>query len=1361
MLRLPGALLAALTAIAVSLPASGLRAQDLDTLFETFAGHFQKREFAKAAPLGRRIVEGCEKQFGPDHADCARHHYNLALTYARLKKHEDAARHFEQALRVRQKTLGEWHKDVGHTLSRLGASYEALGRYKEAVPVYKRVVAIRKKVLGKSHSNVAAALNDLAIVHESLGQLGEAIPLYEQALAIQENNLGKSDPEVGPILNNLAIVYEKQGQYEDAIRLYKRAVAIYRKAYGNAHTRVAGTLENLATLHSQIGKPEEAIALHKRVLAIREQLFGKSDLSVAKSLNLMATSYSALDRNRDAVPLFERVLTIREGALGASHADVAKVLVKLGDSYAGTGSYDAAIPVYERALGIYEQSLGRSHQTVASVLNDLAGAYASLSKAGKAIALYERSLKIWEAVVGKSHPEIGPVLNNLAIVYDGQARYEASIRLYRRALAIYENAYGKSHPRIAGTLNNLANAYETTGRYQEAIAAFERSLAIWQSASPPPVLKIAAGLNNLATVYRAQGRFNDAVPLLERSLSLRTKNLGEAHPDVATTLGNLGNIHADRGEYAKAVVLHERALVIREAKFGQSNPLVAASLNAMAIAHQNSGSYEDAIKLYRRALAIHEGRSETSHPDHALVLNNLASAYEEQNLYGDAVALYDRALPILEKAFGKSHPSVATALNNRGNVYRALGRLALAKESYGHALKILEAAFGPSHPEVAVTLHNMGFVHRLAGDREDALRLYRRALTITEETFGKSHPELVGTLHNIALLHGDDEKYANSLTSLRRAAAIAAREDRQASMHRKSRRRGAEGNDVFADLAWAAFGRSLFVAKEAISLADEAFMAAQRSSAGSLEAALTQMAVRVGAGDSALAKVVRRQQDLVREHGRLGKQLLGAISNAPQKRDGRSEQALRKERDKTRAAITEIDAELAKTFPGYAELTNPRPLGIAETRKHLGKDEAIVVYLVNQGRVYVWAVSRDNLAWELIDLKRPIIEKRVAELRQSLDPVASVQSGQRGFSRDETCRGLARIDKPCKAYDTDLEQAHRLYVDLLSPVERVIAGKRHLIVVPTGPLTGLPFHMLVTSPPPDAGKLADRFKKAQWLIRRQAVTVLPSVSSLKALRVLANEQRAPRPFIGIGDPVFVKPKQKKPQQTPGLETREFTTYFRGRLADVDRLSGAIPPLPDTADELRAVGKVLRARRSEIILGRKASERTVKSLNAEGRLKAYRVVHFATHGLVAGEIDGLAEPALALSLPSKAAEIDDGLLTASEVARLKLNADWVVLSACNTAAGDKPGAEALSGLARSFFYSGARALLVSHWPVVSEAAVQLTTKTFAALKADPAIGRAEALRRAMLDLIDKGKPYQRHPSYWAPFIVVGEGAPPRS
>jgi CHAT domain-containing protein len=176
--------------------------------------------------------------------------------------------------------------------------------------------------------------------------------------------------------------------------------------------------------------------------------------------------------------------------------------------------------------------------------------------------------------------------------------------------------------------------------------------------------------------------------------------------------------------------------------------------------------------------------------------------------------------------------------------------------------------------------------------------------------------------------------------------------------------------------------------------------------------------------------------------------------------------------------------------------------------------------------------------------------------------------------------------------------------------------------------------------------------------------------------------------------------------------------------------------------------------SALALGDAATETAVKS----AALADARILAFATHGLVTGELMGLAEPALVFTPPEKASDIDDGLLTASEAAQLDLAADWVVLSACNTAAGDgTPGAEGLSGLARAFLYAGARAILVSHWPVRDDAAAALTTSAFANLKSEPEIGRAEALRRAMLSVMENpDDPTLAHPSAWAPFVVVGEG-----
>ena len=185
-------------------------------------------------------------------------------------------------------------------------------------------------------------------------------------------------------------------------------------------------------------------------------------------------------------------------------------------------------------------------------------------------------------------------------------------------------------------------------------------------------------------------------------------------------------------------------------------------------------------------------------------------------------------------------------------------------------------------------------------------------------------------------------------------------------------------------------------------------------------------------------------------------------------------------------------------------------------------------------------------------------------------------------------------------------------------------------------------------------------------------------------------------------------------------------------------------------------RMLGAAESDILLGARSIEAEIVRMSETGRLRDYRVVAFCNAWGACGRGHGLNGTGTFADAACSRLEADDGYLSASEIARLKLDADWVILSACNTAAGEAKGAEALSGLARAFFYAGARALLVSHWYVNSEATVALIKGAFEELNAAPKIGRAEALRRSMLALIDKGPQRFAHPAAWAPFVVVGEG-----
>jgi CHAT domain-containing protein len=207
----------------------------------------------------------------------------------------------------------------------------------------------------------------------------------------------------------------------------------------------------------------------------------------------------------------------------------------------------------------------------------------------------------------------------------------------------------------------------------------------------------------------------------------------------------------------------------------------------------------------------------------------------------------------------------------------------------------------------------------------------------------------------------------------------------------------------------------------------------------------------------------------------------------------------------------------------------------------------------------------------------------------------------------------------------------------------------------------------------------------------------------------------------------------------------------------------LPRLPDTAEEVMSIARAMGSDPAQdVFLGERANEQTVKTLNLSG----YRVIAFATHGLVPRDLDGLTQPALALTAPEVAGIEGDGLLTMEEILGLRLDADWIVLSACNTASGNGAGAEAVSGLGRAFFYAGARALLVTHWPVETTSARALTTELFRRLESAQRLPRGEALRQAMLWLMDEGVFVDRrmnrtvfsyaHPIFWAPFALIGDG-----
>ena len=734
-----------------------------------------------------------------------------------------------------------------------------------------------------------------------------------------------------------------------------------------------------------------------------------------------------------------------------------------------------------------------------------------------------------------------------------------------------------------------------------------------------------------------------------------------------------------------------QALALARGAYGENSRNVAEVENTLGVIALNDGKPDQAEALLLHALSIFVGAGDGLSA--AQVNDSLATAYLATNRRDLARAAYAQALATETKLLGAEHAITLATENNIAVLDRESGRLTAAEPAFLHVLSVYERLLGADNPDTLRARNNLAWLYLAKQDSKAALDAFRSSFAgYTRLRATEAHD--LATQQTTSV--GEYEVARTVLGLLNAAWTLSANDPAHAA-----------------------------------ALREEAFEASQAVHRSVAADALAQTSARLVAGNEPFSALVRQEQDLAAQWRAIDAALTAALGAPLSSHDPQAETAAQNTMRDLNARIAVLDQTVARSLPRYAALVDPPPASGSEVQRSLRRDEVLVEIVTFGGGegdgTYLWLVSATGVQWRKVAATTAELSRFVSTLRCGLDGEAWQEDG------GTQCTALAGVRGDGLLPPFDYKAASKLFDVLFGDLRGALAGKSVVLVIPE-PLSSLPFQVLLTGPADPSQP-----KQIPWFGRSNPLSVLPSVTSLGAMR-MTSAARAPDPFIGFGDPTlqgnatcakgateFSACPTIVPADRPGTSDAAFESLARNarmpRMQSIfrdDRINvaglRAQCPLPETEYQLRCTAQSLNAPAATVHIG---DQDTVTALDATP-LDRYRIIVFATHGLLASDTQafgGGLEPALLMTPPVTPTPRDQGLLTASAIAQLKLNADWVVLTACNTA---EPGSggEAMSGLASAFLYAGARSVLASHWAVFTVATVLLGSNAFLEIAAHP-------------------------------------------
>ena len=881
------------------------------------------------------------------------------------------------------------------------------------------------------------------------------------------------------------------------------------------------------------------------------------------------------------------------------------------------------------------------------------------------------------------------------------ASKRAAIEKYEQVLPLFAKA--QDHYRRTLTLHSIGLAYYGLNEVRTALDYFTQAAAVAVSAGYP---RLEAGAETyIGGLLDILGDVRKALDHHQRALKLA--RAGGFRQAEGSSLSNIGLIYNSAADWPKALEFYRQALPVFQAL--GSKPNEALTLNNIGIAYLELGEYERALDYLQQSLALM--RAGTDKNAEAYTLLNIGRVYRRMGQYDKARSFYNEAQAIQKQTGNRAHEG--ETLGEIGIAYSAEGQNDKAVEFHRQSLEI-QRATGNLRRE-ALTLTNLGDAYNLLDQPEKALEQFTAALAILRN---------IGDLNNMAnALQGiaRAEKKRGNLQDARKhiTEALALSETvraRSSSLQMRASYRASveKAYEFYIDVLMQQHAQNPAGGHDA-----EALSAYESGRARSLVDQLSE--ARVDIRRDVDPQLIQKEHDLARD---LNAKAQREMQLKVRKANNEELVALKREISALEDEYQQVQASIRKTSPQFAALTRPQPLGLKEIQQQLDAGTLLLEYSLGEERSYVWAVTPDSL-------KTYVLPKR-AEIQSVAQKVYESLIARSVTKLETAAQRKARIAGADAEFQKTASELSRM---ILEPAAGELGNKR-LVIVAEGVLQYVPFAAL--SLPGVA---------YQPLIVRHEIVSLPSASAFALQREnLANREPAPKTLAVIADPVFsvgdarIRRSAEPPAQvaTRSLEHGPAVSTAAGQLS--------IARLPFTRTEADQILAVARAGSNLKALDFRAN----RAIATSGELSKYRYVHFATHGYLDTARAGLS--AIVLSLYDENGKPQDGFLRAHDIYNLKLPAELVVLSACETGLGKDVRGEGLEGLTRGFMYAGARRVVVSLWNVNDKATATLMQRLYAGMLVVNKTPAA-ALRAAQIEMWRSGQ--WQAPYYWAPFVMQGE------